>query len=150
MQELKKLIQKELNDRKVYEHALDAVTQVEGLAQNKIELEAIIVKLKAEQSKEADKLKEAEAQTKDAAAKAEAILERAEVQAQDIVNIAKDKAGTITDKAAKDIIKMQTRLEGLNAAYEDLEKSIEEKQAQEAKLQAAIEDMKSRLSNFMG
>lgn len=147
---LKAILERELNERKLYKDALDVVATVEGLDQNKRELEAALEKVKK------DVLK-----AEIALADHENLIGKAQAEAFDIVMNAQMQADAVRTKAAADIHDAQEKAEekadkaaakvkALEAKAEELEAEIAAKAEELENLVDGVKQAKEKLAKFLG
>lgn len=147
---LKSILERELNERKLYKDALDVITTVEGLDQNKRELEAALAKLNKEVLKAEIALADHENLIGKAQAEAFEIVAKAELQADSVrakaaadVHEAQQKAEEKADKAA-------AHVKALEAKSKKLEEEIAAKADELEKLVDGVKQAKEKLAKFLG
>jgi len=150
IEKLKQIIEKELNNRKVYEDALEVVRSIEGLAQYERETKANIVKAVADYDKAKVDLAAAEKEL--AAAKADTVKVRAKAQEQGdaIVAKARAEADEYADKVRGEVEKLTNQSLALSGEIELLSEKRSKAQLELDTVEKALSAAKGKLKAFVG
>lgn len=146
---IKQLLQKELNDRRVYEDAFDAVQSLEGLLQNQREIAASIDALKKEHAKQAAENGKMLESIDTMAKQAKEIQSAAQKNAASIVSEAKEKASEIVKKADAKMAKLESDAKKKETELSELVMKISEMTSDHEKIKAALAQSKEHLKGLL-
>jgi uncharacterized protein (DUF3084 family) len=150
IEKLKQIIEKELNNRKVYEDALEVVRSIEGLAQYEKETKANIVRAVADFDAAKKNLVAAEKELADAKAENIKVRAKAQEQGDAIVAKARAEADEYAAKTRGEVEKLTNQSLQLSGDIELLTEKRSKAQAEFDAVEKALAAARGKLKAFVG
>jgi len=149
IEKLQLIVQKELNNRKVYEGAIDFLNNLKGLAGYEKELKDNIDSLKSERDKLVDDVKKKKSSLEELSSSASDAVIKKEQEAAIIIEKAKAEAQKIVDAASAKVKDAEDTYAKLQQKVTDISLQVAEATKNKALIDKSLADTQSKLSGLL-